>query len=785
MTIVEAHPGRIAYLLFFLSGAAGLIYEVSWSRQIGLVFGQSGHTAAVVLGSYFAGMAIGYLAAARWSARVAPLRGYGAAELLAAGWAAILPTVLDAVESHAPMGLVDHPSLVVRTAVRAAIGFLALLPAAVALGATLPFIAQYLKPDQRSSGRRIATAYALNTLGALVGVVAATAVLLLFVGVRRSSYLAAGISAVCGLVAIALGGRGPRTAIAAEQATAKPPAAGESALWVGIVAMTGFGTLALEVLYMRMFALVFHNSTYTFGIVVALFLLGLALGSVIVSRIRMDPHRLAAWAGLLGAAAVAGSLPLFAWATGFGYFGVGNSFAMYVAGAALLVSAIVLVPVTLLGVVLPASWAAAEKSGFSSGRAVGRLTAANTLAATLGSLSASFLLAPSLGLWTAFGVVAGLFDLAAVILFLHRGARLTALVLGPLVAVAIAFAVQVPREMDTTPPGSDVLRRWEGPYGLVDVVRNRSTGQSTIRQNLHYGLGSTFAAGRELAQGHLPLLLHPDPKDVLFLGLGTGLTAASALSHPEVEQVVAAELNPDVVEASRLYFRDQNRGVLDDPKVEVRVDDARHYLLRTDRKFDVIVSDLFVPWESQTGYLYTVEHYRTARRKLKPGGLFCQWLALYQVGEREFQTIADSLASVFPVTTLWWGQVDPNLSFVALIGSEQEIEVDPDSLGRRLASLRRNPEEAGVYLLESQESFLKHFNGRWSVRDAGRLNTDEHPRVEFLAPISNRDNLILVQSLLRSFDARVLSRLPRTGFRWRTGENPGRGEPKRLGFRKE
>ncbi len=757
-------PSRVAYGLFFLSGAAGLIYEVSWSRQIGLLFGHSGHTAAVVLGSYFAGMAIGYLIAARLSTRMRPLRGYAIAEILAASWAALVPSLLDLLPGAIPAAILDHPSLAVRTVSRAAIGFLALLPASVAIGATLPFMAQYLDPDRKGSASgRVATAYAMNTLGALVGVVAATGVMLLVVGVRGSGYAAAGIAAFCGIVALMLPDRAPVGGFPDEPAG--PADRGERLLWLAVVAIAGFGTLAVEVLFTRMFALVFQNSTYTFGLVVAFFLLGLALGSAWVARSRGNPGRVAGWAALLGSAAEAVCVPFFSWITGLGYFGLGQGFGMYMAGASLLVAAVVLPPVALLGAILPASWGEAERRGVASGRAVGRLTAANTLAAASGSLAASFVIAPAVGLWTAFGLIAGMFAVLGVILLWRAGDRFAPILAVPVLGTLIPLAIVGARDRQATAPGSEILRRWEGPYGRVDVVRERASNQLTIRQNLHYGLGSSRAAARELVQGHLPLLLHPDPKDVLFLGVGTGLTAASSLDHPEVRSVTAVELNADVVAASRAFFREANRGVLDDPRVTVVVDDARHFLTRTDRKFDAIISDLFVPWESQTGYLYTVEHYKEALAHLKPGGVFCQWLAMYQVGEREFESIADSLASVFPVTSLWWGQVDPELSFVALIGTREPIDLDLRKLEPRLDHLRRRPEEQDSYLLRSPSTFLIHHGGRWTVRNPDRLNTDEHPRVEFLAPLTHRDGDVLVQSKLRSFNTRVLSTLTKDEVR--------------------
>lgn len=756
----EPPSSRGLYVLFFFSGASALVYEISWSRQIGLLFGQSEHTAAVVLGSYFAGMAIGYLLASRWSTKVAPLVGYGAAELVVAAWATLIPTLLDAIERHAPAAILDHPSLAAKTAARTAIGFFSLLPATVALGATLPFMAQAVATDRRRGSGRVALAYGLNTLGALVGVVSATAVLLLFVGVKRSGYFAAAISTLCGLSSWALSAARGKATHDEIEPEVEPGLAG---FWVGIAAISGFGTLALEVLYTRMFALVFHNSTYTFGVVVALFLLGLAIGSSALARVRMDPSRLAGIACLLGAAAVAGSLPLFASLTEFEYFRTGKSFATYLASAALIVSACILPPMVALGMILPATWSAAEEAGAGRGRAVGRLTAANTIAAAIGSFAASFLLAPLLGLWMSFGAVAGLFALAGCALLWRAGATTTGPVLAALAIAGIVFGVVAPSRLMTEPGGTEILFRKDGPYGLVEVASDRRAGKLTIRQNRHYGLGSSQAAGRELAQGHLPLLLHDRPRDILFLGVGTGVTAAAVLSHPEVDRAVVVELNPDVVDVSRRYFRDVNRGVLDDPRVTVVIDDARHYLARTDRKFDVIVSDLFVPWESHTGYLYTVEHFREARRKLKPGGLFCQWLALYQVGEREFESIADSVASVFPVTTLWWGDVDLNLSFVALIGSEQPITIDESRLADRLRALRQRPEEAGEYLLESPDKMMIHFNGRWTVRGRSRLNTDEHPYVEFLAPITQRDDRLLRRSILVEYESRVLRKLRKAG----------------------
>ena len=268
-------------------------------------------------------------------------------------------------------------------------------------------------------------------------------------------------------------------------------------------------------------------------------------------------------------------------------------------------------------------------------------------------------------------------------------------------------------------------------------MRSEKTGSFKVRQNLHYRFGRTGDSTRECRQAHIPLLLHRRPRDVLFMGLGTGLTAGGAIPHSEVKNIVAVELIPEVVEAARL-LADHNYGIVHLPRVDVRIDDARHYLFATDRRFDVIVSDLFVPWESESGYLYTVEHYRVARQRLKPGGLFCKWLPLYQVGAREFELIANSFANVCPVTTIWWGEseMDAAKPVVALVGSDAPIEIDAGRLEARLATLRRSARSSDENL-RTVGRFWNNFQGDWTPGDSSCLNTYEHPRVEFLTPVSN------------------------------------------------
>jgi len=247
---------------------------------------------------------------------------------------------------------------------------------------------------------------------------------------------------------------------------------------------------------------------------------------------------------------------------------------------------------------------------------------------------------------------------------------------------------------------------------------------------------------------------------VLFLGLSTGITAGAALAHPEVERVEVVELIPEVAQAARL-FASQNAGLLEDPRVTLHINDARNHLRATHQRFDVIVSDLFLPWESHTGYLYTVEHFRAAREKLAAGGLFCLWIAPWQVGARELEIIADSFASVFPQVSLWRASTQRR-DLIALVGSEATLRLSGELLERRLDRLRSGSEPADADLPAAAD-FADLYASDWIVHRPDRLNSDEHPLLEFLAPVAQLERRRLGPRRLGRFYDEVLAEMPARG----------------------
>ena len=766
------------YLIFFLSGAAALIYEISWARQIGLLFGHTVHAASVVLASYFFGMAVGYLLGARWSTRLSPMLGYAIAETVVAVWAIIVPCLLAWSEASFIAAWMTNSSHFVQTLSRVVFCFVLLLPGTVALGVTLPMVAMVCSnhgkgqlSDPRNT-RRVTRAYAINTTGALVGVLLATFYLLLHLGVTTSSYLAAGLSIFCSGIALLLHRLAPQEAdeIAGQAKTSSQPHESESdgnrvplPFWilVMIAGLSGFVTLGLQVLYTRMFSLVFHNSTYTFGIVIAVFLAALALGAALIGELmkKIAASHLIRWVTGASSLSIVVSTTLFVALTRLEYFSAGESFSSYLIGACGLVSLIVGPPILMLGMLLPLVW---KLMGGKAGNVVGSLTAVNTLAAAGGAMIASFVMLPAIGLWESFVVMAGMVGVCSLYLSARSSRHWRRLVMSILFLVGSAAAINVPREVEEAQAesqGERIVQRWNSPYGWIDAVQLDDSEIFKIRQNLHYRFGRTGDNRREFRQAHIPLMLHPDPKEVLFMGLGTGLTAGGSIPHEGIQQIDVVELIPEVVEACRLLAQ-HNFNVIDHPRVKVFIDDCRHYLLGTDRQYDVIVSDLFVPWESESGYLYTTEHYQVARQRLKPGGHFCQWLPLFQLGEEEFEAIANSFASVFPHVTIWWAELHSSKPVIALVGMDTTLHISGEQLSQRLSSLWKNIGSTDVVMGDVKQ-FWELYQGDWRLRPDARLNSDEYPWVEFMTPVSNRQRRLLFPRVLLDYRDRVLRQLPR------------------------
>ncbi|MBN8624863.1 MAG: fused MFS/spermidine synthase [Planctomycetes bacterium] len=770
----KALPFALCYSAFFLSGVAALVYQVSWVRQLGSLLGHSIPTGSIVLTAYFAGLAAGARIAARTANIRSPLRLYGATEFFVALWACAIPSALGLAHAASSQNWLNSLPLVSPFMANSMIAIAVLFPAATALGISLPLMVEGLG---RIHGDHIAIidahrayAYALNLSGAVVGV-GTTTVLMPEIGVVGSSYLGATLSLASGILGFAATSdsrhsSGRPTAIEFNNFDESHREA--KVRCCAVAAVSGFGLIALEVLYLRLFSLVLHNSTYSFGAITAVFLTALAIGASFAGLLlrTYSASTIVGYASSIGALTIASSMFMFVRLTSLSYFSLGHSLASYAVAVLSLACAVVGPPVVILGTLLPSAWSV----GHGCRRSVGTLTAINTLGAAAGAMAGSFLLLPTFGLWTAFLAIAGIFIALSFWIFRAVPLKLSGVMFVAALTSLVGVTAMGRAKTDDPHSGEKLIRRWNSAYGWIDVVRIDATGALKVSQNLHYRFGTTGNAEREHRQAHLPLLLHENPRDVLFLGLGTGATAGASLLHESIDRIEVVELIPEVIEAARL-METVNYGIVSSDRVEIRVDDARHYLLLGNASYDVIISDLFVPWESETGYLYSVEHFQRAMRRLRPGGMMCQWLPLYQLGEQEFEMIANSFAKVFPGVSVWWGHTTASQPIVALIGSRLPLEVDATSLSNRLDGVWRR-EPSVDENLRTPERLFDLYQGDWLPRHDATLNTDEHPRLEFMMPLTQVNRRMLSDARLLDYYDRRLSQLPTHQLQNRTNSTP-------------
>lgn len=728
--------------LFTASGAAGLIYQVVWMRELGLLFGNTAEAASATLAAFFLGLAVGGRVFGRRAGGMSnPLRVFGLLELGVALLALGVFLILPLYESLFPaLYRSSFDSPVVFLAAKLALSIVCLFPAAFLMGATLPVLGEALSSGDRTPGRAVALIYALNTIGAAAGALAAAFLLPRALGYRATGMLAIGLSAGVGVLAL-LGSLpvGARSRGGEAEATGRPI----PRRYVILAAISGFGVLALEVLWTHLFARTLQNSVYTFGAILVVVLAALAAGAFL-ARVLMRssaPRRLTvAWlCGVSGALVAvtpswAQGVHALPWLTSGA-----STFGAYVL-AVFIEATLVIGPATLAaGTLFPYVLHAAARRGRGTGALIGQLVFWNLTGAVVGALMAGFLAAPVLGSRIAAALVGTVYLAACLwhVPWRRPVARLLAGVAVAVVVIGVGLAT-LQSGLGLVPRGETLIEAYHGSAGTVTVSRRKS-GSVALRLNRSYALGGSADPRWERLQAHIPLLIHPEPKSVFFIGLGTGITAGGALSH-DVDRVLVAELVPEVVEAAEDHFGGLARGLFEDPRATVRVDDARSILRGTHERFDVIVGDLFLPWKRGVGNVFTKEQLSAGRARLNPGGLYAQWLPLYQLGEAELLTIARSFEAVFPLVTVWRGDFFGKRPIIALIGHESDTPLDAAAFESRFAAAGEAGwlgAEAGARSIGFQ-LYAGNLKAAAARMAGAPLSTDDRPWVELLAPFAER-----------------------------------------------
>ncbi|SNZ01342.1 fused MFS/spermidine synthase [Flagellimonas pacifica] len=741
------HNGNFVLLciLFFLSGTAGLIFQVIWMYRLGLVFGNAAYATAATLSAFFLGLALGGRFLGNASARFRrPLRVYGLMELGVALTALLLVPGLEFYEMHYAecISFLGNSKGILLTMKFVFAALLLILPSFL-MGGTFPVLAQYIGKNRTDLSRRGTVLYAVNTVGAALGALLTGFYLILEYGVGLTYYFAVALAFSVGVLAIVLDSlstpttivqKTARTAIGREKSAQGPSKLG-NLQFIIVAFSSGALALSVETLWTKMFAQVLQNSVYSFAVILVVFLLALGLGGVLshlLVRSRMGSNRVVVLLLSIAAVLIGISPTIFSAATdGLEYVAMGASWHTYVWTVFKLALLVVLPPTVVLGAVFPFLLKAAPITNRSAGDIVGRLVFFNSLGSFVGPVIAGFILLDILGLWNSVKVIAVFYGVLAVWVFFsfYGEKKIVRLLLPILVIPGILFLKNPP--LVRLENDEKLLDSWQSSDGVVSIVRESKNIQ--MRLDNFYVLGDSESFLVEQMQAHIPLMIHPAPKRVAFLGMGTGITAGAALYH-DVEKVVAVELVSNVIPAAQRYFSPWANGLFQDERASLVADDARNFLLGTNEQFDVIVGDLFTPWHAGTGSLYTLEHFKQAKKRLGPGGVFAQWLPLYQLTPENFYTIAATFAAVFPRVTLWRADFSPTRASIVLMGQEAGAQLDENTLRRNIVHVIGGQGDPG----KNHMGGLFYLGNLNNIRDRlsnVELNTDDRRSIEFKAPI--------------------------------------------------
>lgn len=773
-------------ILFAVSGAAALIYEVVWTRLFTLQMGHGIAAASTVLAAFMGGLAAGAAVAGRTGGRLSPhhaLRVYAGLELTIGVLALLLPVAVRALQPLLAGAYADGQGGITFVLLRLSSSVLILAAPAAAMGATFPIASRWVVRRAGTAAQDAGGLYAANTLGAAIGAVLAGFVLIPALGLSGSTWVGVALNVLAAGGALTIARMAPLTQPESVSAGGPPkrqsrePAQSTNINrpWLAAAALgaSGFASLALQVVWTRLLVQILGPTTYAFSTVVAIFIVGLAGGAAIGSRLAARTRQpvlglatcMIVSVGLSIAAAFLVDWALLTMAEIVAR--PGYQFDDVLFRGALVVTGLLLPMTITFGAAFPFAIAVATGRDEAVTENLGRIYAVNTMGAIAGALLTGFVLIPRIGLHATIRAVAIAVGLTAVAVLVAAGRARGRSAAFALAALVLATAAMLPPwdrllltsgaykyaaamrgpSLETALTAGELLSYREGATGTVSVRRLAGTISLAIDGKVDASNAGDMLTQRLLA--HVPLLLHPDPRRAAILGLGSGVTLGSALTHP-LTDVTVLEISPEVVDASR-FFEAENHSALADPRTRLVVGDGRTHLMLGRGQFDVIVSEPSNPWMAGIASLFTREFFEGARSRLAPGGVLCQWAHTYDISNDDLKSIVATFLSVFPDGTMWLvGDAD-----VLLVGSTGPLDdriagiaeawTRPGVAGD-LASVGALHPFSVTSLFVSQGSALAAWAG------AAPLQTDDRSRLEFSGPrsifgLSRDDNAAALRDL--------------------------------------
>ena len=769
----------LVLFLFLASGMSGLIYEITWTRIFTLLFGNTTYAISTVLTAFMAGLAGGSFIFGRIADKVkSPLTLYAVLEVCIGISALLVPPSLSILDNFYISILGDSlPSAFYSNSVRFLISFFILFIPTTLMGGTLPVLSRYFIHKKEELGWNIGVLYAVNTLGAVIGCFMTGYMLIAAIGMKNTALLAVFINIAVGVVAMILalkigispsnqesveGGQGVKGSKGQGKKGLKPlnPRTLETSnpsLLLFFFGLSGFTSLSYEILWTRAFSLTFYSTIYLFSNILTVFLLGIALGSLVFTRFIDNPlppfskgdstsrggidlvRVFGIIEFLIGVCALL-SIIFFQWLP-FGMNSISSLFDEMTWQKNILITFVIamivmIIPTLLMGITFPLIGRLYTDNLDLLGRKIGDVYSVNTIGSIVGSFLSGFFLIPFFGVQKSILLVSFINLLIGVVIIYRSPTGINGLKWPCLTsAVIILFAFGKIATADVNMGvgysiSGNIIFSKEDVSGTVKVVEDEGGSFRTLMVN-NYSLATSGDVAVRF--GHIPLLLHNKPEDILIISLGSGITVGAVGQHP-VKNIECVEIVPGVVDAAG-FFERENHDILKDPRLRLTIWDGRNYLLMTKNKYDVLISDLFQPDSAGTGNLYSKEHYQNSRDRLKNSGFMAQWLPLYQLSTEDLKVIMATFSTVFPHVSVWYGDINSVKPTLLLLGSESPLKIDIEHLQEKM---RQEGVVSDIIEKDNPFAFMSFFimdeKGVSKFIEGAVLNTDDKPFIEFSAP---------------------------------------------------
>ncbi|MBI4523661.1 MAG: fused MFS/spermidine synthase [Deltaproteobacteria bacterium] len=764
----------VLFVCFFLSGTAALVYEVVWMRMLTQIFGSSAYAVATVLAAFMAGLASGSYVFGRLANRDRNfLRLYGVLELGIGIYGFLVPVIFRASRGiYIPLFWLYDAYPAIFTLLLFLLSFVILILPTFLMGATLPVISRFVVHRFSHLGQRVGDLYGTNTLGAVLGCALAGYYLIPTLGMTRTVYAAAIVNAAIALIILLADAlrekAGSDTLLPAESRVQETERSSRSATeWVLLISigLSGAAAMVYENAWTHALTLVIGGSIYSFTTMLLTFLTGLAIGGYLYARLfgkREVRITSFGWIELgVGITALA-TIPLFE-RLPFLFLrlhqGFGDSFPLFLSIQVLLSSAVMLLPTLLLGMTFPLVVCLFTQNLYAVGSSVGTTYASNTVGAIVGAFVGGFIFIPFLGMQNSI-IIGALVNLCVGCLLLvadPRPGRSFRLATGGLVAAGLLIlAFRLPawersvltsgvtiyaerlKNLPTDSLRLEEMRQDEILYyreGLTATVSVHRLGKDYLYLKTNGKTDGSYGdALTMLLTGYLPMFLQPQARQAAVIGLGTGMTIKALGAFP-VQNIEVLEIEPAMVEAAK-FFGEKNGKILEDSRVRIIPTDGRNYMMATPRFYDLIISEPSNPWLAGVASLFTRDFYAVAKRKLKPDGLFAQWIHNYSMSPDDFRMVLRTFAEAFPHVSMWNMQESDFL----LVGSLREQRFDYPALKEiflKNQTLRDDFAELGLSDVYAALGFYRMGkNELLRFVEGAEYNTDDNALLEFSAPRS-------------------------------------------------